>query len=471
MRETLLWLPVLLLAGWMQTASALEGCEHGVDMVFAVDTSRSLTKENFELQMDFVLEMASMFKVGPEDTQIGLCQYAHSFYHVFYLGDYQDNLSVMKAIQHKHRYFRGSTRTSKAFNRLRKRYFTKKHGMRDNSIRVAILLTDGMPDYPDKAIEKAQLLKDQGVIVITIGIGDEIKRPMLEAFATAPELAFNTTDFFELDLIRPHVAMEACKKINPELDMPACHVGADILFIIDHSRSLANVEHALAMDFVEHFARNFIVSDEDFHTRVAVMHFSHTVYDNFCFHEFMTNVELSLAINHTEIYPEGSSNIHRALKFARTKMFQPNCGSRESAFKIAVLMTDAKANFKDMAIEEANKLKAQGVKLVTVGLGEVDPHVLHPMSSHHHLVFNNVHVVNIEKITAHVSSGACALARNTNHTWSHDELKVINAHAHSKMHQDFDHAAMRKKKYTLSENEDTHFMHFNNDHDHAKHGH
>lgn len=466
MRGVLHWFWALLLAAWIDTSSALEGCEHGVDMAFVVDTSRSLTKENFELQMEFVLEMASMFKVGPDDTQISVLQYAHRMYQLFCFDDFLTNYEVMKAIQRKHRYFRGSTKTSKAFKRLRKRIFnTKKCGMREPSIRVAILLTDGMPDYPDAAIKEARLLREHGVILVTIGIGDEIARPMLEEFATHPTLAFNTTDFFELDLIRPHVAMEACKEINPELDMPACHVGADILFIIDHSRSLANVDHALAMDFVEHFARNFIVSDEDFHTRVAVMHYSHKVYDHFCFHEFMTNVELSLKINHTEIFPEGSSNIHRALNFARNRMFKPSCGARDSAFKIVVLMTDAKANFPQLALKEADALKQQGVKLVTVGLGDIDPHVLHPLSSHHHLVFDNVHVVNIEKITAHVSSGACALARNTNHTWSHDELKVINAHANSDMHKDFDHHTLQKTKYVLTDGEDSHFFHFE-DHDH-----
>merc|ERR1712227_411762 len=154
-----------------------------------------------------------------------------------------------------------------------------------------------MPEDPERSIEEARLLREQGIIVVAIGIGEEMQLPMLQEFATAPELAMNTTDYFELDLIRPEIAMRSCRRINPELKMPACNVGADILFILDHSISLANSYHTTGIQFIEDFARKFIVSDKHFHARVAMMLFSNAIDDKFCFHEFKSNVELSQAIN------------------------------------------------------------------------------------------------------------------------------------------------------------------------------
>jgi len=421
---------VLLLASFVQDAAGLEGCEHGVDMVFVIDSSRSMTKAEFELQVEFVMEFSNDFKIGREDTQVSVLQYSHKIKKLFCFNEYTDNIAVMRAIKLKHEWIPGSTKTSKAFKYIRKRIFNPKCGMREHSTKIIILLTDGMPNYPDKAVKEANLLMDAGVTLVTIAIGNDIARPMLLKLASAPEVAFNTSNFFDLEVIRPSVAMEACKKINPDLVqvMKGCHVGLDIVFLVDHSRSLSHDDHMLQMDFVESLSRNFMVSTEHFHTRVSALHFAHRVYDHFCFHEFLSNVELSLAINHTEVFPQGSTNLGRALRFVRTKLFQESCGARHDSFKLVVIITDAKVNFPHVTFKQANKLKDMGVKIMTVGVGEIDERVLHPISSSHDLTFDNVHEVSVDKITAHVSSGACEIALNHNHTWTIEDMEKINHH-------------------------------------------
>jgi len=441
------WGLLLLVAGVMGQAAAMEGCQDNLDIAFLVDTSRSMTRDEFNLQMDFVQEMADDFHISGDHTQVSVLQYAHIIYKLFCFDDFSSNYDLRKAIATKHRYFRGSTKTSRAFTYAKNRIFnTKKCGMREDSVAVVVLLTDGLPNMPAMADQEAKALREHGVILVTVGIGSEIERPMLEGWASRKEIAFKAPKFFDLELIRPNVTKKTCEAVMAEKarrarlngghaftlpptvaptlgsNLPDCQ--ADVLFMLDTSRSVDPADIARQIAFAESFSRQFHVSKDT--NRVAVTFFTDRVYKHRCFHDHLSNVELSQALNSTSYsFPQYSSNLYRALSYARRRMFHTKCGSRPGAFKIALVMTDGKANFIDMAVQQANQLKESGVTLVPIGVGDIDEGFLLLLSSSTELEFENMNQVNIEKVIT--AQNTCKVRMNPHRGWTAAEQKILAA--------------------------------------------
>jgi len=441
------WGLLLIMAGMMGHAASMEGCEENLDIAFLVDTSRSMTKDEFNLQMDFVQEMADEFEISHKNTRVAVLQYAHIIYKLFCFDEFVNNRELRKAIMTKHRFFRGSTKTSRAFTYAKHRIFnSKKCGMREDSITVVVLLTDGMPNTPKLAAEEAKKLREHGVIIVTVGISDEIERPMLEEFASKKELAFKAPEFFDLELIRPDVTHKTCEAVRAEKarrnalngghaftlpptpapkiaqDLPDCK--ADLLFMLDTSRSVDSADIHRQIAFAESLSRQFHVSKDT--NRVALTFFTDRVYKHKCFHDHLTNVELSQALNSTSYsFPQYSTNLYRAFSHARRRMFHQSCGSRPGAFKVAFVITDGKPNWLDLAVTQANKLKESGVKLVPIGVGEVEEGYLLLLSSASELEFESMNQVDVQKIIT--SQTACKVRMNTAGGWTKDEQKILAA--------------------------------------------
>jgi len=162
-------------------------------------------------------------------------------------------------------------------------------------------------------------------------------------------------------------------------------------------------------------------------------------------------MELSLAINHTDRFPSGSTKMGKAISFVEQEIFQEDCGHRHDAFKVVVFITDAKPDSPYLAEVGIASLKKAGIKVVSIGIGEADERHLHHMASSHDLTFDSVHEVSVEKITAHVSSGACEIARNHHHQWWQEDVPLISEHgndhappiSHGHAHH-HEHAVMHK---------------------------
>jgi Mg-chelatase subunit ChlD len=75
---------------------------------------------------------------------------------------------------------------------------------------VMIVLTDGRsnPDPVSLAVEQARLAKDEGVVVFTIGLGNEIDTDALQEMATTPEQFYHAPTADELADIYRQIAVE-----------------------------------------------------------------------------------------------------------------------------------------------------------------------------------------------------------------------------------------------------------------------
>lgn len=154
------------------------------DVVFLVDGSSSIGISNFQEVRGFLRSVVSGFDVGPDKVRVGLAQYANEPFQEFLLKDHMDKKSLLAALD-KFPYRTGGTETGKAMDFIRTQFFTEGAGSRMNQRvpQIAVIITDG--DSADDVVEASRRLRQHGVIVYAIGVG-QANMAELEAIANRP---------------------------------------------------------------------------------------------------------------------------------------------------------------------------------------------------------------------------------------------------------------------------------------------
>ncbi|XP_076104210.1 matrilin-1-like isoform X2 [Mytilus galloprovincialis] len=189
----------------------------GVDLVFLVDTSRSIWDQDFTRQLDFIEKVVGKFDIGPgpKQTRVGVILYAQTFWVRFYLRSHMDLPSLQIAIRripHKH----GSkTRTEKALRFLRTHMFKKWYGGRSNTTHVAIIISDGRSQDKRATRKEATKVKEAGVKLFTIGVGKRADIEELKEVASDPDehFVFQVGDFKALDGLNYKLPTSTCVEI------------------------------------------------------------------------------------------------------------------------------------------------------------------------------------------------------------------------------------------------------------------
>ena len=82
---------------------------------------------------------------------------------------------------------------------------------RSNVPHIAIVMTDGQSDYPQLTIQQAIAVRDDGITVFAIGIGDRVDDFELSMIASSPDYVFTVNSFDALVTLREILAITACE--------------------------------------------------------------------------------------------------------------------------------------------------------------------------------------------------------------------------------------------------------------------
>ncbi len=172
-------------------------CRNVVDLCFIIDSSGSIrdnnpadgSYDNYDLQLEFLADLAGSFTVGPDATQIGAVLFSEQVTLEFKLNEYTDATMVQNALRNME-YLGEFTNTPRALQVTRQQCFSSSNGDRPDVQNIAIIVTDGLPFPVNRrtpAIEEAQRLRDNGVQMIAIGITDTIDREFLKEMSSPPQ--------------------------------------------------------------------------------------------------------------------------------------------------------------------------------------------------------------------------------------------------------------------------------------------
>jgi len=183
-----------------------------LDLAYIVDTSASLSPIDFGQATKFASDVLQPFTVGPNDVRVALLTFSTGFKRVFNFDQYDNKAAIQAAIQAA-QYLPGETDTDQALDYAASTLYSAASGARISSAKVAVLITDGKATYSAAAVQKAEELKNKGVTVFVIGVGDAVDKDELNLLATEPSCTHTQllTDYQDLDSLRAEIQRLSCR--------------------------------------------------------------------------------------------------------------------------------------------------------------------------------------------------------------------------------------------------------------------
>ncbi len=198
------------------------------DIVFLVDSSGSIQRNNWQLVLEFMTNIVRDYQIGPNNVRIGVALFGNDVQPVFQLNAYSNKNDVISAISQMP-YLDQTTNTPAAIRYMRTVMFTQQNGDRPYAPNSAIIITDGVPRVPVDVsearrltLQEANLARSQGINMFTVGIGPELTRSFLNQIADQPSNThvFQVNQFQQLETILNQVSAAACDNVPPPVTFP-----------------------------------------------------------------------------------------------------------------------------------------------------------------------------------------------------------------------------------------------------------
>ncbi|XP_025031695.1 matrilin-4 isoform X1 [Python bivittatus] len=161
-------------------------CKTGpLDIVFVIDSSRSVRPFEFETMRRFMIDIIHNLDIGPNTTRVGVIQYSSQVQNVFSLKSFFTRAEMEKAINSIVPLAQG-TMTGLAIQYAMNVAFTIQEGARPlhrKIPRVAVIVTDGRPQ--DRVTEVAAQAQAAGIEIYAVGV-QRADMNSLKAMASPP---------------------------------------------------------------------------------------------------------------------------------------------------------------------------------------------------------------------------------------------------------------------------------------------
>ncbi|XP_062574789.1 cartilage matrix protein-like [Saccostrea cucullata] len=373
----------IVISGHVTMSSGESSCGTKGDVVFLLDNSASVASSDFKLMLDFVKGIVKEFVLSKTQVQVGLETFDTGVRTEFKLDSYSNTQDVLDAVDKVSYVGGGGTNTGDALEHLRLKSFSKAFGHRPGVPKLAIVVTDGVSSYKNRTTEQARLAQNSGITIMTVGVGKSTDLQELQDIASDPDskYLFHIDTFVGLKMIKSTLAAATCTKLKGLASDCSKKGAADIVFVLDSSGSVGEDNFEKMKNFTMDIVDEFTVGPDA--VQFGIVIFSTPVTGAFSLNKYDNAKELKEAISEIE-FEDGETHTGKALEFLRQKSFSTKEGARTSQKvpKIAIVITDGHSTHKEKTLEEATKLKVQGVEIFTIGVGdEVDEDELTKMAS------------------------------------------------------------------------------------------
>nr|XP_019940581.1 PREDICTED: collagen alpha-1(XII) chain isoform X1 [Paralichthys olivaceus] len=185
------------------------------DLVFLVDGSWSVGRENFKHIRSFIGALAGAFDIGEDKTRVGVVQYSTDTRTEFPLTRYTRRGDLLQAISSLP-YKGGNTMTGDAIDYLLRNIFTEAAGSRKAFPKVAMIITDGKSQ--DSVEEHAKRLRNIGVEIFVLGIKGADEDELREMASTPHNKhVYNVPNFDLIQEVQKKIIKEVCSGVDDQL--------------------------------------------------------------------------------------------------------------------------------------------------------------------------------------------------------------------------------------------------------------
>lgn len=198
--------------GW-GASTATQNCQGYADVVFLLDSSGSITKGNFDKQLDFTGRLASNFRLRTNNEragyQVSVVSFSGSVREEFGLSAYTNRNTMLQKIK-SIEYMSQNTDTHKALKYALQNSFERDNGGRGDAVKIIIVVTDGRSNQPSETAKWAREVKAAGILVIAVGVGGGVDRDELVTIASGRQNIFTVDNYDMLDTIREAIGSRTC---------------------------------------------------------------------------------------------------------------------------------------------------------------------------------------------------------------------------------------------------------------------
>ncbi|XP_031420159.1 integrin alpha-X-like isoform X2 [Clupea harengus] len=180
--------------------ATLRDCQSGIDIVFLLDGSASLSPYQFITMKKFVINLIKKFIA--KDTQFAIAQYSSGYetpLNFEQFNHHKEGKDWEKEIMNIQQEMT-STYTAKAINTTVFELFTESAGARPHASRVLLVITDGVSDDKENLKPAVENAAKKNIIRFAIGVG-HVSDEELKIIASEPveKHKFKVSDFRALD--------------------------------------------------------------------------------------------------------------------------------------------------------------------------------------------------------------------------------------------------------------------------------
>uniref|UniRef100_A0A3B3CX14 von Willebrand factor A domain containing 2 n=1 Tax=Oryzias melastigma TaxID=30732 RepID=A0A3B3CX14_ORYME len=207
-----------------------QGClGQAVDLVFALDASASVGRENFAVLRDFVRSITVQFDINRDLAQVALVTYSRKASTVFRLDAHETGSVILKAVDDAS-YTGGAGSSGAALLHVYSNVLTVANGARPAVNKAVVLLTDGSGG--EDGVVPAQRIRDSGVSVFVVGVGD-VQRERLVRIAGSEDHMISVPSYEELKYFEDVLVQMLCADVKKPVNLckpnPCMNGGSCIL--------------------------------------------------------------------------------------------------------------------------------------------------------------------------------------------------------------------------------------------------
>ncbi|KAK0136749.1 von Willebrand factor A domain-containing protein 2 [Merluccius polli] len=193
-----------------------QGClGQALDLVFVVDASGGVGRENFATLREFVRGLTMQFDINRDLAQVALVTYGRRAGTEFGLDAHDSGSAVLRAVAES-RYAGGAASSGAALLHVRTTVLTEAGGARPGIHKVVVVLTDGSGG--EDAAVPAQRMRNDGVAMFVVGVGD-VQRERLLRVAGAEERMVAVPFYEDLKYFEDVLVQMLCAEVKKPLDL------------------------------------------------------------------------------------------------------------------------------------------------------------------------------------------------------------------------------------------------------------
>ncbi|KFP00962.1 Vitrin, partial [Calypte anna] len=368
-----------------------------VDLSFLMDGSWSIGKRRFQLQKQFLSNMARALGISSAGPLMGIVQYGDDPSTEFNLKTYTNSKDLRNAIE-KIPQKGGLSNVGKALSFVNKNFFLDANGNRGGAPNVVVVMVDGWPT--DHVEEASRLARESGINIFFVTIeaaAASEKQNIIEPNFVDKVLMCRTNGFYSINVpswFSLHKVVQPLVKRVCDTERLVCSKtclnSADIGFVIDGSSSVGTSNFRTVLQFVANISKEFEISDTD--TRVGAVQYTYEQRLEFSFDKYSTKQDVLSAIKRIS-YWSGGTSTGAAISYASEQLFSK---SKPNKRKIMILITDGRS-YDDVSIPamaaHQNGIIAYSIGVAWAAQDELEAIATGPDKEHSFFVdeFDNLH--------------------------------------------------------------------------------